>query len=150
MKTLIPPPVVVAIFAGAMWLLARYVEPGRFSFTGQIGLAAALLAVALALMFAAVLSFVRARTTVNPMRPARASTLVTSGVFAWSRNPIYLGDLLLLAACALWFGQIAGFALLPMFVLYLNRFQIEPEEDALTRLFGDDYRQYQARVRRWL
>jgi protein-S-isoprenylcysteine O-methyltransferase Ste14 len=118
MKTLIPPPVVVAIFAGAMWLLARYVEPGRFSFSGQIVLAAALLAVAVALMFAAVLSFARARTTVNPMRPARASTLVTSGVFAWSRNPIYLGDLLLLAACAVvranrWVCAVADVRALP-------------------------------------
>jgi len=150
MKTLIPPPVVVAIFAGAMWALARYVEAGRFRFSGQTALAALLLAVALALMFAAVWSFARVRTTVNPMRPARASALMTSGVFAWSRNPIYLGDLMLLAACALWLGQIAGAALLPLFVLYLNRFQIEPEEQALTQLFGDDYRQYRARVRRWL
>ena len=107
MKTLIPPPVVVAIFAGAMWLLARYVEPGRFSFSGQIVLAAALLAVAVALMFAAVLSFARARTTVNPMRPARASTLVTSGVFAWSRNPIYLGSMASLLGMSLWLPSLA-------------------------------------------
>lgn len=150
MKTLIPPPVVVAAFAAAMWGLARYVGPGHFSFAGQVPLAAALLVAALALMLAAVLSFARARTTVNPMRPARASALVTDGVFASSRNPIYLGDLILLIACAIWLGQLAGFALLPLFVLYLNRFQIEPEEEALTRLFGDDYRQYRLRVRRWI
>jgi protein-S-isoprenylcysteine O-methyltransferase Ste14 len=150
MKTLIPPPVVVAIFAGAIWALARHVEPGRFSFPGQRTLALVLLAAGLGLMLAAVMAFVRAKTTVNPLRPARASHLVTTGVFAWSRNPIYLGDLLLLAAFALWFGQALCFALLPLFVLYLNQFQIVPEEDALTHLFGDDYRRYRARVRRWL
>lgn len=150
MKTLIPPPLVVAIFAAAMWALARYLAPGHFAFPGQTAIAIAVLAAGLALMLAAVLSFARAKTTVNPLRPARASHLVTSGVFAWSRNPIYLGDLLVLVALALWWGQIAGFALLPLSVLYLNRFQIEPEEEALTHLFGEEYRQYQARVRRWL
>ena len=129
MKTLIPPPVVVAILRARCGCWRATSSQVASAFSGQTGLAA-LLAVAVALMFAAVLSFARARTTVNPMRPARASKLVTSGVFAWSRNPIYLGDLLLLAACALWFGQIAGFALLPMFVLYLNHFQIEPEASA--------------------
>jgi protein-S-isoprenylcysteine O-methyltransferase Ste14 len=150
MKTLIPPPVVVAIFAAAMWALARCIEPGQFRIPGQTGWAIAVLVVGLGLMLAAVASFVRAKTTVNPLRPARASHLVTTGVFAWSRNPIYLGDLLVLVAFALWFGQVLGFALLPLFVLYLNRFQIEPEEEALERLFGDDYRQYRTRVRRWL
>lgn len=150
MKTLIPPPLVVAIFAAAMWALARYLAPGHFAFPGQTVIAITVLVAGLALMLAAVFSFARAKTTVNPLRPARASHLVTSGVFAWSRNPIYLGDLLVLVALALWWGQIVAFALLPLFVLYLNRFQIEPEEEALTHLFGEEYRQYQAQVRRWL
>ncbi len=150
MKTLIPPPLVVAIFAAAMWALARWLDGGRFAFAGQSALAVALLLAAAGLMLAALLAFRRARTTVNPMRPARATRLLTDGVYAWSRNPIYVADLLALVAIAIWLGQAAGFALLPLFVLYLNRFQIEPEEEAPTRLFGDDYRQYCAGVRRWL
>ena len=92
----------------------------------------------------------RARTTVNPLRPERAAHLVTSGVFARSRNPIYLGDALILAALALGLGNWLNFLLLPAFVGLIGRFQIAPEERALQRLFGDQYRAYCARVRRWL
>ncbi len=133
-----------------MWAITRYVESGRFSFPLQTAVAGATLAVSLGLMGAAVWSFVAVKTTINPLRPARASHLVTTGVFAWSRNPIYLGDLLLLAALALWLGHVAAFVLLPLFVVYLNRFQIIPEEQALAGLFGDEYVSYKARVRRWV
>jgi len=150
MKLLIPPPVVVAVFGVLMWLIARYVESGRFSFGLQTSLAAALLVIGLILMAAAIRSFVAAKTTVNPLKPSKASHLVMSGAFAWSRNPIYLGDLVLLTALALWLGHAAAFLMLPLFVFYINRFQIIPEEQALDKLFGDEYRAYKAKVRRWL
>lgn len=150
MKLLIPPPAVVAIFALVMWPIARYVDVGRFSFALQTPLAALLLLLASILMGAAIRAFAVAKTTINPLKPSTASHLVTSGVFAWSRNPIYLGDLVLLAALALWLGHAAAFALLPLFVVYLNRFQIVPEEQALDTLFAHEYRAYTARVRRWL
>jgi len=133
-----------------MWAIARYVATGRFSFALQTPVAALLLVIALLLMAAAVRSFFVVKTTVNPIKPSTASHLVTTGLFAWSRNPIYLGDLLFLVALALWLGHWATFALIPLFVAYLNHFQIVPEEQALDKLFGDEYRAYKARVRRWL
>jgi protein-S-isoprenylcysteine O-methyltransferase Ste14 len=150
MNLLLPPPVVLALIAAAMWGIDRELDTGRIAFTGQAPLAIALLAAGGGLMVAAVAAMFAARTTINPMKPARASKLVTGGVFRWSRNPIYLGDLLILAALAVWLGQIANLALLPAFVAYIGRFQILPEERALTARFGAEYAAYRARVRRWL
>ncbi len=146
----IPPPVLVVLFAAAMWQIAERLPFGGFAFAGQRPLAALLLLAGVALMAAAAWTMFRARTTVNPLRPERASRLVTDGVFAFSRNPIYLGDALILLALALGFGNWLNFLLLPLFVVLLGRWQIGPEEQALERLFGAAYRDYCARVRRWL
>ena len=150
MPLLIPPPLVVALFGYLMWLLAGRLAFGAFAFAGQRPLAALLLLAGLALMAAAAWTMFRARTTVNPLKPERATRLVTSGVFAVSRNPIYLGDALILLALAIGFGNAANFLLLPLFVWFIGRFQIRAEERALEQRFGADYRAYCARVRRWL
>lgn len=150
MQPLIPPPVIVILFGSAMSAIARVVPFGLFSFEGQRLVAGALLLVGMVLMGAALLSFMAKKTTVNPLRPLNTSSLVTAGVFALSRNPIYLGDLLVLAAWVVWTGSAVNVLLLPLFVLCLNRFQIVPEERALTQLFGADYTAYCARVRRWI
>lgn len=147
---LIPPPVVAAIVAGLMWLSHRSLGIGRFDFAWLRPLSLALLIVSLLLMVSAVASFFAAKTTVNPLRPARASSLVTTGIFKFSRNPIYLGDLLMLLAFGLWLGNVFNLVFLVLFVAYINRFQIAPEERALTQLFGENYIAYCARVRRWL
>ena len=94
--------------------------------------------------------FLRAKTTVNPLRPDAASALVIAGVFRFTRNPMYLGMAILLAAWAIYLANIAALAVLPLFVLYMNRFQIAPEERALEARFGAEYSRYRARVRRWL
>lgn len=146
----IPPPLVVALFGYAMWLLAGRLPFGQFAFAGQRPLAALVALAGLGLMALAAWTMWRARTTVNPLRPERAAHLVTSGVFARSRNPIYLGDALILLALALAFGNWLNFLLLPLFVAGIDRGQIAAEERALQRLFGDEYRAYCARVRRWL
>jgi protein-S-isoprenylcysteine O-methyltransferase Ste14 len=100
---------------------------------------------------ARVTSFRRAQTTVDPTRPAKASALVVGGVYRLSRNPMYLGFLLLLLAWGVYLSHLPSLLLAPLaFVLYLNRFQITPEERALESLFGDEYRAYKREVRRWL
>jgi len=146
----VPPPVVTAIVVAAMWVIDRSVDAGRITSSVQIPAAVAFLAAGVGLMAAAVASFVTANTTINPLKPSRASRLVTSGVFRLSRNPIYVGDLLVLVAIAVWLGQAANIALLAGFVWYIDRFQIRPEERALSTLFGAEYAAYCARVRRWL
>ncbi len=150
MNPLIPPPVIAAIIGALMWAVNRALPLGRFTFDFREPAALVLLAIGLLLMLVAAGQFISAKTTINPLRPARASTLITTGVFAISRNPIYLADLLLLAALATWLGNVLNAALLALFVWTINRYQIAPEERALATLFGEAYAAYRARVRRWL
>jgi len=99
---------------------------------------------------AGMVSFWRAKTTMNPTKADAVSSLVTGGVFRFTRNPMYLSLLLYLLAWAVYLSSWLALLLLPAFVLYINRFQIRPEERALSSLFGSEYAAYKGRVRRWL
>ena len=145
----VPPPVVTLLFAGVMWLAAR-TGLGQFSLSGQGLIAAALFGAGLAVAASGIYAFGRARTTVSPTRPEGASQLVTGGVYRLTRNPMYLGMALWLTAWAVLLGGFLGLVFVPLFALYLNRFQIAPEERVLLQKFGDTYRNYQSRVRHWL
>lgn len=99
---------------------------------------------------AGVYEFRRAQTTVNPVKVDTASTVVDSGIFAYTRNPMYLGLFLLLFGFAYWQQNLLSIAFSFTFILYMNRFQILPEERALESLFGASYIDYKQRVRRWV
>ena len=96
------------------------------------------------------LAFKKVQTTVDPRNPSRTSDLVTNGVYQYSRNPMYLGFLFVLMGFAFWVSNLSAFLLLPVFVLYMNRFQIEPEEKLMQDKFGDAYRDYTRSTRRWI
>ena len=146
----IPPLVVVALFAVAMWLLSRYVAGVEVSDSARIVSAVAILLLGAFFCLAGVVSFRRAKTTVNPMKPESASSLVSSGIYRISRNPMYVGFALSLIAWAVYLACAWALFGVLGFVLYMNRFQIAPEERALRALFGDEFVAYQSRVRRWL
>lgn len=146
----IPPPAVAALVAAGMWGLDGY-GPRLPIAPGSARWAAALLGVAgIAIALAGVLAFRASRTTVNPLAPERASALVTGGVYRVTRNPMYVGMALLLMAWAVSLAAALPFVGVVVFVLFITRFQIVPEERALVRLFGDEFSIYAARVRRWL
>jgi protein-S-isoprenylcysteine O-methyltransferase Ste14 len=146
----IPPMAVTVLFAVLMWLLAQ-VTPA-FDLPAALRLTAVTACVAAAAVagLAAVWSFRRARTTVNPLSPHAAAVLVTSGVFRFSRNPMYLALLLALAGWGLFLANAFALLLALAFVPYMNRFQIGPEERALQQLFGQAFADYRQRVRRWI
>ena len=133
-----------------MWLGASHV-PGfnfQFRFQSLVGWIIGLLGVIVCLL--GVLEFKRAKTTVNPTKPQSSSSLVRRGIYGLTRNPMYLGFLLILAGWATAMGSFVAFMALPAFVVYMNRFQIEPEERALTSIFGDDFKKYCSEARRWV
>jgi len=146
----IPPVVIVLFIAVLMWLVSwampgfGFVLPVRYLLAVSVGVAGAVIT------SLGVLSFRRAKTTVNPMKPDTSSSLVLSGVYAYSRNPMYLGFLLVLVGWAIFLSNVLAFLPLPVFIVYMNRFQIEPEERVLTSLFGQAFAAYQSRVHRWL
>lgn len=145
-----PPVALMMVTAVLMWLVSLAAPAFDFGFPASVE-AAALLALAGAFTcLAGVASFRRAMTTVNPMKPGSASALVVSGVYRYSRNPMYLGFLLILAGWALCLSNALALLWLPAFVLYMDRFQIRPEERALVALFSQEYAEYAARVRRWM
>jgi len=144
------PVALVGIVAALMWCAASVTPALDLSFPANRLASATLALLGAAVCLSGIASFRRARTTVNPTRPGSASSLVVSGVYQYTRHPMYLGFLLLLLGWAAFLSNLAPFALLPVFVAYLNRFQIEPEERALGSLFAGEYQAYQARVRRWI
>ncbi len=146
----IVPPLVVAVFALAMWGIAK-ITPQFESLGTYQKLAAAIFASAgVVLMLVSALYFKKAETTINPRRPDKSSALVTSGVYRFSRNPIYIADALILIGWGLFLSNLYSLALVAGFWLYMTRFQIKPEERVLEKLFGEEFLAYKARVRRWL
>ncbi len=150
MRLFVPPPVALLIAAALAWVLARETPLTKFDFPGRTVVAAVILLAGLALMLTAAWSFWRAGTSINPLRPGRARVLLTGGVFAISRNPIYLADVLLLLALVVWLSMPLNLLIVVGFVGYLQRYQIRPEERVLAAKFGAEYARYRRSVRRWL
>ena len=95
-------------------------------------------------------SFRRAKTIVNPTKPDATSSLVVSGIYKYTRNPMYMGFVLVLLGWAAFLSNLSAMALVPVFIVYMNRFQIQPEERVLSSLFPHEYPAYRAKVRRWV
>jgi len=146
----VPPPIVALVVALAMWAAARGTVAIAESSFVRILLTVGLALAGAIFDFAGFIAFRRSKTTVNPLKPQSASSLVTSGIYRVSRNPMYVGLVLFLCAWAVWLGSWVPFLGPFAFAAYIGRFQIAPEEKALHALFGDAYRAYQVKVRRWL
>lgn len=145
----LPPPVVLLVMLGGMYTLSTYWPVWSFSFIGQTLVVLLFCLLGTLAGLAGVVSFAKARTTVDPHRPHKASKLVTSGIYRFSRNPMYLGLLMLLIAAFFYLSALSGLIVVPLFIVYMNNFQIGPEEDVLEAMFGEEYRQYCEQVRRW-
>ncbi len=146
----VPPPLVALIIGGLMWYLATLVAPLGVPFVVRVAGALALLVIGQGIAVSGIVSFRRAKTTVNPIKINTASSLVSSGVFRLTRNPMYLGMLITLVGWAVYLASWLALVGLPLFVLYINRFQIAPEERVMASLFGADYAAYKERVHRWI
>jgi protein-S-isoprenylcysteine O-methyltransferase Ste14 len=145
------PPDLVALIAAALMLATSAVAPAlTMPESFRVGFAAVLVAVGVGVIVSARIVLSRANTTWKPATPGKTSCLVTTGVYRFSRNPMYLGTLLALVGWAV--ALKSPFALIwpAAFMFYMKRFQIGPEERTLSALFGRDYRDYLRHVRRWL
>jgi protein-S-isoprenylcysteine O-methyltransferase Ste14 len=150
MELRIPPLIVALVIGAAIYCLTLAAPSLTHDFPGRIHVSAALLLAGIAVAVAGVLEFRRARTTVDPRYPESSTSIVTSGIYRRTRNPIYLGFLLWLIAGSALLANPLTLAGPIAFVAYMNRFQIRPEERALVARFGSPYESYLARVRRWI
>lgn len=146
----IPPPLVAGVLMLAMWVLPLFPKLPPLTQELRSALAVVLLVIGQGIAIAGMIAFRRARTTINPTRANEASSLVQSGIYRFTRNPMYLGWALTLIAWALYLGNVLSLALVPVFIWYITRFQIAPEERVLSGLFGSEFFSYTARVRRWV
>lgn len=154
LETRIPPPLVALIFALILWGLANTTFGLSFddllNTTVRISLSILLLVIGAGFSILGVVSFKKAKTTVNPLKPQQASTLVNSGIYQITRNPMYVGFVFFLIALSIFLNSFLFIVLAPLFMLYITYFQIIPEERALETLFSEHYLHYKKTVRRWL
>lgn len=152
LETRIPPPVVMLLFA-AMGFAARWLWPGlhlRVPVPVPVLLAGVTVTLGVVLNLLPKISFRRAGTTVNPLRPSASSALVTSGIYRRTRNPMYLGQALVLFGAMVYLQNLIALLVVPLFLAYITWLQILPEERALMARFPEAYAQYRHRVPRWL
>ncbi len=146
----IPPPLQALFWAALMWGATRVLPDLNYSFTGQSLLAAVSAGTGIIIAAISVGAFVKAKTTVHPIKLHKSSTLVTNGLYKISRNPMYLAMLLFLLGWFVFLGNPLTFFGVVGFLWVMNIIQIKPEEVALETLFGAEYIAYKNRVRRWL
>jgi len=146
----VPPPVLAAACAAAIWGISKIAPGVELSLPWRAALASPIALIGIYLTTAGFRSFRNAKTTINPLKPETASSLVSSGIYRVTRNPMYLGLALILLAWAIYLASPWALIGVAGFVVYIDLLQIRREERVLATLFGPDYERYKASVRRWL
>ena len=144
----IPPLIIVVFFLALIFLLKNFLEV--FTFSYQVSISFFFLCLAASFCLTSIIEFRKHKTTLNPLMPEESTALVTTGIFKFSRNPMYLSLLNLLIAFSIYLGSFLGLIIIPLFVVYINLFQIKPEEKATLKLYGKEFENYCSNVRRWI
>ena len=145
-----PPLIITLLFSFLMWGISLITPVISLSMATRVTLSVTIFIVGLFFCISGVVSFRRAKTTVNPLRPESVSSLVSSGVYQVSRNPMYVGFAFFLVSFMVYLSSPWALVGVLGFVFYMNRFQIEPEERVLEKIFNAEFIDYKSRVRRWL
>ena len=147
-ETKIPPPIVALISGLIISSSSAFITP--FGFFGHKFFALIFLILCFTLLIMSIKKFHREETTINPLKPEQASKLLTTGTYAFSRNPMYLGLTGILIGIFLFLGSWFGIVIIPIFVIYITKYQIKPEEYTMNKKFGGQYQSYCNKVRRWI
>jgi len=150
MKLLIPPPLQGLVCAGLIWAAAMYFPQYSIEIPFKRFFAAVFFITGVIIDLIAIGLFMRTKTTVSPFSPEKTSQLVTSGIYGYTRNPMYLGMALLLTGLTIWFANPFGLLFITLFIWSISTFQIKPEEIILHEKFGEVYGNYCNHVRRWV
>lgn len=150
LKLKIPPPIYMLLTALCMKLLDKYTPLYSWDVSVWRNMGVMFIVLALFLDIYSLLQFLRGSTTINPLHPEKTEKLITTGMYRYSRNPMYVGLLYLLMGWSLILGSLSPIFMLPVFILLITKQQILPEEKVLEEIFGQQYRDYKQTVRRWL
>lgn len=146
----IPPPFIALICAVLMWVLGRLFADFDFDFSYRKLISALLLSTGISIDLLALFKFRQKQTTINPMKPDKSTELVITGIYKLSRNPMYLGLVFILCSGVMFLGNAASLIMLPVFIFYITKFQILPEETIMQEKFPESFSEYKQKVRRWL
>ena len=146
----IPPPVYALSLGIVMWFLNQSLPLLRFIESPWNKIGMAIIVIAIVLDSSSLFLFLKKRTTINPMKPTSTEGLVTAGLYKITRNPMYVGLLVILFGYAVWLGSLTPFLILPAFYWLITQMQIKPEERILEKKFGQEYLDYKNKVKRWL
>ena len=145
------PPVAQGVVAIILiWLFDRYAPLYHIKFIYQNIVAGSLIGIGAIVALAGIFAFIKLNTTVDPRYPEKTRELVIIGIYKYSRNPMYLGILLVITGIAVYFGALSSVFAVSLFVTFINKYQIVPEEVSLQEKFGESYTHYALNVRRWL
>ncbi len=147
-RTKFPPPLVALTF-GFLINYTKNIFP-KIEIKNEIIFGSFMIIIGLIIILSAIILFKKYQTTITPLNPSNATKLITDGIYKFSRNPMYLGLLLMLMGISIILNLTGGVLLIPLFILYLNLFQIIPEENAMVDLFKDEFIDYKKNVRRWI
>jgi protein-S-isoprenylcysteine O-methyltransferase Ste14 len=150
LETKVPPPIVAVVVGVGMWLISTVAPQAAPAAVPRLIAALGIALIGGAAAASGAAAFRKAQTTVSPLHPERASAFVSNGIYRFTRNPMYLGLLLVLFGVAIFLWSLPALIGLPAFIGYIWRFQIVPEERVLEQIFGAQYVEYKRRVRRWL
>lgn len=145
LDTKIPPPIVTIITLTIIYLF----DLKEYNLNNDV-ITVVILFIGIIFILSAVIQFVNRKTTVNPTKPYKTTSLVITGVYKITRNPMYLGMLLIIISFAFYKASIISLILIPFFIFYINKFQIEPEEFEMRKKFGKEYEDYCKKVDRWI
>ncbi len=147
MKNTVPPPIITLICSLFIYLSKPFFPEFTFNYSNLLSLI--FLMLGLIVILISFRLFKKEKTTINPINIEKASSLVTKGIFKYSRNPMYLGMLLILISIGIKFNFYGGVFIVAMFFFFITYFQILPEEKAMLKLFGKDFIKYKRKTRRW-
>ena len=144
----IPPPLIVLVLVISIYFSSKKIDLINIPFQLQISFF--ILSIGLLIFLYPVLQFIKSKTTVDPIKFKKVNKLVTSGIFKYSRNPMYLGMLMVVLSTSIFYLNIYSILTPFLFIFWINKFQIKREEAFLTEKFGKEYLSYKNKTRKWL
>ena len=144
----IPPPLIVLVLIISIYFSSKKIDPINIPL--QLEISIFILSAGILIFVNPVLQFIKSKTTVNPIQFEEVNKLVTSGIFKYSRNPMYLGMLMIVLYTSIFYLNIYSILTPLLFILWINKFQIKREEEFLIEKFGDEYLSYKKKTRRWI
>ena len=144
----IPPPLIVLTLIISIYFSSKKID--LINIPLQLEISFFILSLGTLVFINPVLKFIKSKTTINPIQFEETNRLVTSGIFKYSRNPMYLGMLMIIISTSIFYLNIYSILTPFLFVFWINKFQIKREEIFLTEKFGKEYLSYKNKTRRWL